>query len=113
MAIKLRIVRVPPPAGLALLYALFITLGAATLKLPWAATAPISWSDAIFTATSAVTVTGLVVFDPGAQLTWFGQCVVMLLIQLGGLGLMTFAVLILGFLGFPVGLPQRFFLKEE
>ncbi|MFB9148992.1 TrkH family potassium uptake protein [Roseovarius ramblicola] len=90
-----------------------ITTGAVLLKLPVATPEPITWSDAIFTATSAVTVTGLVVIDTGSQLTIFGQAVVMALIQLGGLGLMTFAVLVLSMLGLPLSMSHRIFLRED
>lgn len=103
----------PPPAVLAGLYALLVVLGAALLKLPFATTLPISWSDALFTATSALTVTGLVVLDTGTDFTLFGQSVVLLLIQLGGLGIMTFTVLVLAMLGLRVGLPHRVFLRED
>ena len=103
----------PPPAVLATLYALLIAGGAGLLKLPVAAPVPISWSDAVFMATSAVTVTGLVVIDPGTQLTGFGQAVIAVLIQLGGLGLMTFAVIVLSSLGLPIGLSQKLFLQED
>ncbi|PRX11068.1 UNVERIFIED_ORG: trk system potassium uptake protein TrkH [Martelella mediterranea] len=102
-----------PPLVLILIYAGCIILGTAALKLPLATTGPITWSDAAFTATSAVTVTGLVVVDTGSIFTVFGQAVVMLLIQLGGLGLMTFAVLILSMLGLPVGFTHRLYLKED
>ncbi|MGX0879907.1 trk system potassium uptake protein TrkH [Roseovarius sp. MBR-154] len=105
--------RTPPPAILAALYAVLITTGAVLLKLPVATPEPITWSDAIFTATSAVTVTGLVVIDTGSQLTIFGQAVVMVLIQLGGLGLMTFAVLVLSMLGLPLSMSHRIFLRED
>ncbi|PTX02668.1 trk system potassium uptake protein TrkH [Pararhodobacter aggregans] len=108
-----RLRQIPPPAILALLYAVLIALGAMALKLPLAHTGALTWSDAIFTATSAVTVTGLVVFDVGAQLTWFGEFVVAFLIQLGGLGLMTFAVLILAALGMPLGITGQVFLRED
>lgn len=81
--------------------------------LPVASTDGITWSDAFFTATSAVTVTGLVVVDTGTAFTTFGQGVLMLLIQLGGMGLMTFAVLVLSSLGMQIGLAQRQFLREE
>ena len=108
-----RSVRLPPPALLAVLYAVLIGLGAGLLKLPFAAPAPITWSDAVFMATSAVTVTGLVVIDPGTQLTGFGQAVIAGLIQLGGLGLMSFAVIVLSSLGLPIGLPQKLFLQED
>lgn len=105
--------KIPPPAILAALYAVLITLGAGLLMLPVATPAPITWSDAIFTAASAVTVTGLVVIDTGSDLTVFGQGVVMVLVQLGGLGLMTFAVLVLSMLGLPVSMSQRMFLRED
>jgi trk system potassium uptake protein TrkH len=108
-----RRINIAPPAVLALLYACLIVFGAALLMLPAAAKVPISWGEAVFTATSAVTVTGLVVLDTGGDFTLFGQMVVISLIQLGGLGLMTFAVLILGMLGLPVGLPHHIFLRED
>ncbi|MBS3808896.1 MAG: ATPase [Desulfobacterales bacterium] len=49
----------------------------------------ISWQDALFTATSATCVTGLVVVDTGSYFTVFGQCVILALIQAGGLGIIT------------------------
>ncbi|GGD43236.1 TrkH family potassium uptake protein [Sinisalibacter lacisalsi] len=104
---------VPPPLILSALYGVLIVLGAAALMLPFARTVPISWSDAFFTSTSAVTVTGLVVLDTGSDLTLFGQIVVAFLIQMGGLGLMTFAVLILGALGLQVGLTSKIYLRED
>ncbi|QHQ37385.1 Ktr system potassium transporter B [Algicella marina] len=80
---------------------------------PMATTRVISLSDALFTATSAVTVTGLAVLDTGADLTFFGQVVVTVLIQLGGLGLMTFAVLVFAALGLPVGITGHIYLRED
>ncbi|WP_253798343.1 TrkH family potassium uptake protein [Rhodovulum sp. P5] len=103
----------PPPLALILVYAASIVLGTLLLKLPLAARVPISWSDAAFTATSAVTVTGLSVIDTGSVLTLFGQAVLLLLIQVGGLGLMTFAVLILTMLGLTVGVTHRQYLRED
>lgn len=108
-----RRIGIPPPAALALFYAALVATGAMLLKLPGSTTAPVGWSDAFFTATSAVTVTGLVVFDTGSRFTLFGQAVIMVLIQLGGLGLMTFAVLVLSMLGRPIGLTHRRFLRED
>ncbi|MFU8863242.1 MAG: potassium transporter TrkG, partial [Rhodobacterales bacterium] len=101
--------RLPPPLILSLLYAILIAGGAVLLMLPVSNTVPVSWSDAIFTSASAVTVTGLVVIDTGADLTVFGQFIVAFLIQMGGLGLMTFAVLILGALGMQVGITGKIF----
>ncbi len=103
----------PPPLILAALYALLVVLGAVALKLPISHTVPISWSDAVFTSTSAVTVTGLAVLDTGSDLTLVGQVVLAFLIQMGGLGLMTFAVLILGALGLPVGITGTLYLRED
>ncbi len=54
---------------------------------------PLSWTDAFFTATSAACVTGLVVVDTGTHFTRFGHIIILLLIQIGGLGIMTFASL--------------------
>jgi len=102
-----------PPLVLVLLYAALIVLGTALLLLPFATKAPITLSEAAFTATSAVTVTGLAVVDTGSQFTFFGQAVILLLIQLGGLGLMIFAVFIMSLLGLPVGYAHRLYLRED
>jgi trk system potassium uptake protein TrkH len=73
-------------------FAVAILLGTAVLALPWAhVPGRVSVLDALFTATSAVCVTGLVVVDTGSDYTAFGQVVILVLIQLGGLGIMTFA----------------------
>ena len=108
-----RKIGLPPPAILALLYVGLIALGTGLLMLPVATTTPIGWADAVFTASSAVTVTGLAVVDTGSVFTVFGQSVVMVLIQLGGLGLMTFAILVLSMLGLRVGMSHRIFLRED
>ncbi|HHK60420.1 MAG TPA: potassium transporter TrkH, partial [Desulfobacterales bacterium] len=55
--------------------------------------AGLSWTDALFTATSATCVTGLVVVDTGSRFSTFGQAVILALIQAGGLGIMTFTSL--------------------
>ena len=96
-----------PPLILCCSFLILITLGALALKLPFATYEPISWIQSAFTATSAVTVTGLDVVDTGSVFTPFGQGVIALLIQLGGLGLMTFAVVTLMALGNKVGFIQK------
>ncbi len=98
---------------LAALYAAFIALGAVLLRLPVAHNGGVGWSEALFTSVSAVTVTGLVVVDTGSAYTLFGQAVIAALIQLGGLGLMVFAVLVLSVVGIDMGRPSRAILKEE
>lgn len=105
--------RTPPPAVLASLYMMLIVIGGLALKLPLMTTAPLSLSDALFTSTSAVTVTGLAVFDIGQKLTFWGELVLVLLIQLGGLGLMTFAVLVLQALGVRLGATHHAYLRED
>lgn len=72
-------------------FLLLIFLGTLFLLLPKATHSGIGLIDALFTATSAVCVTGLIVVDTGSYFTIFGQSVIMVLIQLGGLGIMTFA----------------------
>jgi trk system potassium uptake protein TrkH len=101
-----------PPQILAFSFFVAIIIGTFLLKLPIATTEPIRWLDALFTATSATTVTGLVVLDTGLDFTVFGQVVIMILIQIGGLGLMTFAVLIVVVLGKKIGLKERMLVQE-
>ncbi|WP_298525038.1 TrkH family potassium uptake protein [uncultured Christiangramia sp.] len=68
-----------------------ILVGTGLLMLPKATHEGIGLLDALFTSTSAVCVTGLIVVDTGSYFTTFGQSILLLLMQLGGLGIMTFA----------------------
>lgn len=68
-----------------------IFIGTVLLSLPNATHHGISFIDALFTSTSAVCVTGLIVVDTGSYFTFFGQCIILSLFQIGGLGIMTFA----------------------
>jgi len=72
-----------------------IITGVFLLSLPFATTSHLSLLDKIFTATSAVTVTGLIVADTGKDFTLFGKLVILLLIQVGGLGYMTYSTFFL------------------
>lgn len=72
-------------------FIILILTGTFMLMLPNATISGISFVDAIFTSTSAVCVTGLIVVDTGSYFTLFGQTVILFLIQLGGIGIMTFA----------------------
>ena len=101
-----------PPTVLALGFLALVVVGALLLSLPAATRHPITVLQALFTATSAVTVTGLIVVDTGTQFTLFGQCVIALLIQAGGLGFMTFAVVAAASLGVKVGLSQQKIAQE-
>lgn len=105
--------KISPPLVIAGSFLFLIVVGTLLLKLPIAATVPLSWTDALFTATSATTVTGLSVFDPGTTLTMFGEIVLLVLIQCGGIGLMTFAVAVLILLRKKIGLQNRVYLQES
>jgi trk system potassium uptake protein TrkH len=102
-----------PAQALVFYYAAAILLGTLLLATPWAAHgAPLSLLDALFTATSAQCVTGLIVVDTGTKLTLFGQCVVLVLIQIGGLGIMTFSVYLFIYLKVGVSARGRWIIHE-
>ncbi len=82
--------RTNPAVIFVLSFALLILAGSLLLMLPKSTHSGISFTNAFFTSTSAVCVTGLAVVDTGTYFTLFGQVIIMILIQLGGLGIMTF-----------------------
>lgn len=102
------------PAQLFMLsFAFLILAGAALLKLPNATTSPISFIDALFTSTSAICVTGLIVVDTATQFTGLGKSIILLLFQAGGIGIMTFT----SFFGFffkggSASFSERFVLSD-
>ncbi|WP_339173410.1 TrkH family potassium uptake protein [Anoxybacillus sp. FSL W8-1294] len=101
-----------PPQLLAIMFLFLVVVGGVLLKLPIATEKDISWLDAFFLSTSAATVTGLAPIDPGSTFTVFGEVVLMMLIQVGGLGIMTFAVLVVIVLGKKIGMKQRMLMQE-
>lgn len=107
-----RYINASPPQLLIIVFVSFVVLGSLFLMLPFASTDTVSVLDALFTATSAITVTGLAVVDTGSAYTLFGQIVIMCLIQVGGIGFMTFAVLIYVMLGKKIGLKERLLLQQ-
>jgi trk system potassium uptake protein len=96
-------------------FAGLILVGTVLLMLPLATRAPggAEWSTALFTATSAVCVTGLIVVDTHDNWTPFGQAVILLLIQLGGLGFMTSSTILLLVFGRRLSLGQRVMMTES
>ncbi|MGM0652411.1 MAG: potassium transporter TrkG [Bacillota bacterium] len=89
-----------------------IIVGSILLSLPLSyEAAEFGYLDALFTAASAVCVTGLVVVDTGTFFTPFGQSVVMILIFFGALGFMTMTTLTFIFLGRKVSLRERLIIK--
>lgn len=93
--VERKLLRLTPPQALILSFLALAILGTLLLKLPISTTAPTSWSQAMFTAMSAATVTGLAVVDTGTHFTLFGQVVLLILMQIGGLGLMTFGIFVI------------------
>lgn len=108
-----KIFKLSPPSLLAIGFLSFIIIGALLLKLPAANYGNVSWMDAIFTATSAVTITGLSVVNLNDSFTPFGQFIVLLLIQSGGLGFMTFAILAALSLAPKLGLKQQMMAQDS
>ena len=94
---------------------ILILVGAIILKLPISNKKgkSINFIDAFFTSTSAVCVTGLVTKIPAEQFSGFGQFVIMCLIQIGGLGFMTFVSMLLMFIGKKIKLSDRIIIKES
>lgn len=95
-------------------FLLVIIMGSVLLMLPVSTVSGkgTSFLDALFTATSAVCVTGLVVHDTATWWSGFGQAVLLLLIQVGGMGVVTVAVFIARMSGRKIGLMQRSTMQE-
>ena len=104
-----------PERVMALGFLALILLGGVLLSLPCAAQngRSIGLGNGLFTATSAVCVTGLVAVDTGTTFSLFGQLTLLLLIQIGGLGFMAFATLTMVLLGRKIGLRDRMLLRES
>jgi trk system potassium uptake protein TrkH len=94
-------------------FVILIGIGAFLLMLPFAHYGELSVVDAIFTATSAVCVTGLIVKDTPVDFTSFGHVVILSLIQIGGLGYMTAVTFLAIMRGKKLGYRDRLILKES
>ncbi len=103
---------VNPPMALVASFALLILLGTVALKLPIATLQPILWHQALFTSVSAVTVTGLAVVDTATEFSFWGQLIIAGLIQCGGIGLMTFAVVTAVSMGWRISLKNQLLARE-
>lgn len=110
---KNRTINLSPPSLLALGFFILIIIGSALLMLPIAHHGEVTWLQSIFTATSAVTITGLSVVNVGEAYTVFGKIVIMLLLQCGGMGFMTFAILAVMSLAPKLGLKQQVMAQES
>lgn len=96
-------------------FAAVILIGALLLTLPIATQdgQGATFADGLFTATSAVCVTGLIVQDTATYWTVFGQSVILALIQIGGMGVVTIAVALAVFSGKKIGLRQRSIMQDS
>lgn len=90
-----------------------IAIGTFLLCLPFSTTKGISIIDALFTSTSALCVTGLIVKDTALDFTLWGKLIILLLIQIGGLGYMTLSTSFFFFLGKKISLRERILFKES
>lgn len=89
-------VKIPPALIFSAGFLIIILIGSGLLMLPKAHLVPLSWLDSLFTSVSAVCVTGLVAVDTATGFTTLGKIIILCLIQIGGLGIMTFT----GFFGY-------------
>ncbi|NLJ84252.1 MAG: Trk family potassium uptake protein [Halanaerobiaceae bacterium] len=104
-----------PAQFLVIAYLAVISVGTLLLLLPVATTGEgsLTFMDALFTASSATCVTGLMVVEFGRAFTVFGQIIIMVLLQIGGIGIMTFSTIIALLLGRKIGLKERLLLKDD
>ena len=113
MTLRTRMLKAHPATLVLASFLLAIGIGTFLLKLPISSKAGyIPWVDALFTATSAVCVTGLIVVDTGSYFTVFGQWVILTLIQIGGLGVMTISVMLFQWIGRSISFRQRMAMQD-
>jgi trk system potassium uptake protein len=110
--IRRTVVRLPSPLIVVSSFLFTIALGTSLLCLPFAHSGDFSLLDALFTATSAACVTGLSVVDTGTKFTFFGQLVIVFLMQIGGIGIMTCSVAVFHLLGKQICHRDRLVLQE-
>lgn len=111
--LKKRKINLSPPSLLACGFLICIIIGGLLLKIPFAHHGDLTWVQAIFTSVSAVTITGLSVVNIGDSFTLFGQIVILILLQIGGIGFMTFAILAMLSLSQKVALKQQLMAQDS
>ncbi len=113
MTFRSRVLKLHPAALVLGSFLSLIFAGTFLLKLPFSTMGGhIFWADALFTATSAVCVTGLAVLDTGSYFSLFGQGVILCLIQIGGLGVMTISVALFRWFGRSVAFRHRMAMQD-
>ena len=109
---KSRLKHISPIHKVVFSFLLLIFSGTFILMLPGSTISGISFIDALFTSTSSVCVTGLIVLDTAKDFTLPGQIVILCLIQLGGLGIMTVSIALLSFMGNSLSIKWRFTFRS-
>lgn len=104
--------KLSPSLVFILSFILLILVGAGLLSLPEATHGGITFVDALFTSTSAVCVTGLIVLDTAKDFTFFGQVIIMILFQIGGLGIMVFTSFFGFFFKGNYSIENRLFIRD-
>src|SRR6056297_505668 len=117
MALKesFKLYKLSPAQILVAGYFTVILTGTILLSLPMATTAAgsLGFIDSLFTSTSATCVTGLIVVNTSSAFTVFGQVVIMLLIQIGGLGIMSMSTLMAFLIGKKISLKERLVIQQD
>lgn len=108
-------IRISPTQTVVFSFAIIILVGTLLLNLPMASSSGVSvgFINALFTSTSAVCVTGMAVVDTGTHWTTTGQIIIIVLVQIGGLGIMTFSTLLALLIGRRITLKERLLLQES
>lgn len=103
-----------PPQLITAVFFCLIAIGAILLSMPFSSSngESVGFLNALFTSVSAVCVNGLVVLDTGSAFSVPGQVIIMILIQIGGLGFMTLGVMVAILLGKKIGLKQRLIIQQ-
>lgn len=106
--------RMPTPIRLAFGLSLMVFVSTLVLMLPWVGVQrPLLLNEAFFTAISALTVTGLTIINPGSDLSLFGQIVLLILIQVGGVGYMVVSVIVFRLIGRSISFADRLALRDS
>lgn len=113
--IKSSLLKMPPMRVIVLGFLFIILMGAILLSLPISSQSGeyTNFLDSLFTSTSATCVTGLIRFDTYTHWSWFGKAVILVLIQIGGLGFMTMAISIIALTKARIGISTRIVLQNS
>lgn len=113
--LRCRIRKMSPLKIIPIVFILIIMIGTLLLMLPISTRGAetTSFTDSLFTATSATCVTGLIRFDTYTHWTVFGQIVILCMIQIGGIGFMTIAICLISLTGHKIGLNSRFLMQSS